>query len=46
MNKNKDDKQIKKEFDIWKKQAKEQIFKLKHGQLTDKYVYKWLEKNM
>ena len=45
MNKNKGNKQIKKEFDTWKKQAKEQITKLKHGELTDDDVYKWLEKN-
>lgn len=46
MNKNKGDKQIKQEFDTWKKQAKEQITKLKHGELTDDDIYKWLEKNM
>lgn len=43
VNKNKKDKQINKEFDIWKKQAKEMIFKWKHNELTDDEVYKWLK---
>ena len=43
VNKNKKDKQIKKEFDVWKKQAKEMIFKWKHNELADDEVYEWLE---
>lgn len=45
INKNKDDKNLKKEFETWKKQAKEKITKLKHGELTEDEVYKWLQKN-
>ena len=41
---NKDEK-LKKEFEVWKKQAKEQITKLKHRELTEDEVYKWLQKN-
>ncbi|MDO5556387.1 MAG: DUF6076 domain-containing protein [Clostridia bacterium] len=44
VNKNKQNKQVKKEFDIWKKQAKEKIFKLKHNELTEDEVYEWLKK--
>lgn len=46
VNKNKNDKKLKEEFETWKKQAKKQVFKWKHGELTDDEVYKWLEKNM
>jgi len=45
INKNKDDKKLKKEFEVWKKQAKEKITKLKHGELTEDEVYKWLQIN-
>ncbi len=45
VNKNKDDKKLKKEFEVWKKQAKEKITKLKHGELTEDEVYKWLQQN-
>ena len=42
--KNKDNKELKKEFETWKKQAKEKITKLKHGELTEDEVYEWLQK--
>ncbi len=45
VNKNKDDKKLKVEFETWKKQAKEKITKLKHGELTEDEVYKWLQEN-
>lgn len=45
VNKNKDDKKLKEEFETWKKQAKSQIFKWKHGELTDNEIYEWLENN-
>lgn len=45
VNKNKNDKKLKKEFEVWKKQAKEKITKLKHGELTEDEVYKWLQQN-
>ena len=37
--------QMKKEFDLWKKSAKEQVNKLKHGVSTEDEVYKWLMEN-
>ncbi len=39
---NKDNKQMKKDFDKWKKNAKDKVNKLKHGVLTEDEVYKWL----
>ena len=45
VNKNKNDKNLKKEFDNWKKQAKEKIAKLKHGELSENEVYEWILKN-
>ena len=45
VNKNKNDKNLKKEFDNWKKQAKEKIAKLKHGELSEDEVYEWILKN-
>ena len=45
VNKNKNDKNLKKEFDNWKKQAKEKIAKLKHGELSENEVYDWILKN-
>lgn len=45
VNKNKEDKKLKAEFENWKKQAKEKIIKLKHGELTEDDVYEWLQKN-
>ena len=29
----------------WKKQAKSQILKWKHGELTNNEIYNWLEEN-
>ena len=40
-----DDKKLKAEFETWKKQAKEKIIKLKHGELTEDEVYEWLQEN-
>lgn len=45
VNKNKDNRNLKQEFETWKKQAKEKITKLKHGELTEDEVYEWLQKN-
>lgn len=45
MNKNKDDKQIKKNFENWKKQAKDKIFKLKHNKISEDEVFAWLEEH-
>ena len=42
---NKDNKQMKKEFDKWKKDAKDRVNKLKHGILTEDEVYEWLVNN-
>ena len=42
---NKDNKQMKKEFDKWKKDAKDRVNKLKHGVLTEDEVYEWLKEN-
>lgn len=42
---NKDNKQMKKDFDKWKKDAKDKVNKLKHGILTEDEVYEWLVKN-
>ena len=45
VNKNKNDKTLKKAFDIWKKQSKDKIAKLKHGELSEEEVYDWILKN-
>jgi len=42
---NKDNKQMKKDFDKWKKDAKDRVNKLKHGILTEDEVYEWLKEN-
>ena len=42
---NKDNKQMKKDFDKWKKDAKDRVNKLKHGLLTEDEVYEWLVNN-
>lgn len=42
---NKDNKQMKKDFEKWKKDAKDRVNKLKHGVLTEDEVYKWLREN-
>ena len=43
--KNKGNKELAKEFEIWKKQAKEKITLLKKGELTEDEVYQWVLKN-
>ena len=43
---NKDNKQLKKDFDKWKKDAKDRVNKLKHGVLTEDEVYEWLVNNI
>lgn len=40
---NKDDEQMKKDFEKWKKAAKDKVNKLKLGVLTEDEVYEWLE---
>ena len=42
---NKDNKQMKKDFDKWKKNAKDKVNKLKRGTLTEDEVYEWLINN-
>lgn len=42
---NKDNKQMKKDFEKWKKDAKDRVNKLKHGFLTEDEVYEWLTNN-
>ncbi len=42
---NKDNKQMKKDFEKWKKDAKDRVNKLKHGNLTEDEVYEWLTNN-
>ena len=42
---NKDNKQIKNNFEQWKKDAKDKVNKLKHGVLTEDEVYEWILKN-
>lgn len=41
----KDNKVIQKDFDLWKKQAKEMVSKMKKQKLTEDEVYKWLVEN-
>ena len=40
-----DVKKLKKDFETWKKQAKEKIKDMKKGKLTENEVYEWLLKN-
>lgn len=42
---NKENKNIQKEFLQWKKDGKEQMNKFKKGKLTEDEVYKWLVEN-
>ena len=39
---NKDNKALQKEFEQWKKEAKEKVNKLKKGKLDEDEVYEWL----
>ena len=43
--KNKDNKEISKNFENWKKQAKEKIKQMKKGKLTENEVHEWIMKN-
>ena len=40
--KNKDNKELSKNFENWKKQAKEKINQMKKGKLTENEVYEWI----
>ena len=42
---NKDSKHIQKDFDKWKKEAKEKINQMKKGKITEDGVYNWLVEN-
>ncbi len=42
---NKDSKNIQRDFDKWKKEAKEKINQMKKGKLTEDEVYEWILKN-
>ena len=41
----KDNKTIQKDFEQWKKEAKDKVNKMKKGKITEGEVYKWLVKN-
>ena len=41
----KDNKQMKKDFDKWKKDAKNKVNKMKKDKRTEDEVYKWLVEN-
>ena len=43
--KNKENKELSKDFENWKKQAKEKINLMKKGKLTENEVYEWILKN-
>lgn len=43
VNKNKEDKKLREDFEVWKKQAKEKMKEFKHNKLTEDEVYKWLK---
>lgn len=43
--KDKENKNLVKDFEIWKKKAKEKINDMKKGKLTEKEVYEWILKN-
>lgn len=42
---NKDNKQLKKDFDKWKKDAQAKIKLFKQGKLDEDTLYKWMEEN-
>ena len=42
---NKESKVIQKEFEQWKKEARDKINKAKKGKLTEDEVYNWLVEN-
>ena len=43
--KDKENKELSKNFETWKKQAKEKINDIKKGKLTENEVYEWILKN-
>ena len=43
--KDKENKQLTKNFETWKKQAKGKINDMKNGKLTENEVYEWILKN-
>jgi len=43
--KNKENKELFKNFETWKKQAKEKINLMKKGKLTENEVYEWILEN-
>lgn len=43
--KNKENKKLAKDFEIWKKRAKEKINDMKKGKLTENEVYNWIMNN-
>ncbi len=43
--KNKENKELSKNFETWKKQAKEKINDMKKGKLTENEVYEWILRN-
>ncbi len=43
--KNKENKELSKDFETWKKQAKEKINFMKKGKLTENEVHEWILKN-
>ena len=43
--KDKENTKLVKDFDKWKKQAKEKINDMKKGKLTENEVYEWIIKN-
>ena len=43
--KDKENKKLAKDFETWKKQAKEKINDMKKGKLTENEVYEWILNN-
>ena len=43
--KDKENKELSKNFETWKKKAKEKINDMKKGKLTENEVYEWILKN-
>ena len=45
VSRNKDNKQLKKDFDNWKKEAQAKIKLFKQGKLDEDTLYKWMIEN-
>ena len=45
VSRNKDNKQLKKDFDNWKKEAQSKIKLFKQGKLDEDILYKWMIEN-